>query len=410
MSDLRALPRPFWILAAGTFINRLGTFVWPFLTIYLTRHGYSVTTAAWAVGSFGLGGFLGGAIGGWLTDHFGRRNVIAIGSAASALSVLLLYTASTFPAIIACTILIGFFGGSYHPASNALLADIVPPILRVRAYSTMRVALNAGFACGAALGGVLANYSFLWLFVGDAATTLAFSAIAILALPHGLRGQTRQAPWSTALHYVRRDRPFHALFAATFFSTLLFTQFGSSYSLYITRLGLTVHLFGWLARPEAVYGLLLGWNGLFVTLAELPLSRWAQRFSPRHAMALGYLLLGAGFTLNAFCTGFGALFGAMTIFTLGEMVATPVAQAYLAILAPESLRGRYMGALDLAHSAGVVIGPRIGAQLLLAGPLVLWGSCGLMGILSAAIILRKPCGASTLPEQAGRPDAVELGA
>ncbi|PYQ28668.1 MAG: hypothetical protein DMF56_15660 [Acidobacteria bacterium] len=38
--NLRALPRPVWILFGGTFINRFGTFVMPFLAIYLTRRGY----------------------------------------------------------------------------------------------------------------------------------------------------------------------------------------------------------------------------------------------------------------------------------------------------------------------------------------------------------------------------------
>ena len=47
-TDLRSLPRPFWILLAGTFINRFGTFVWPFLTIYLTRNGYSLMAAGFA--------------------------------------------------------------------------------------------------------------------------------------------------------------------------------------------------------------------------------------------------------------------------------------------------------------------------------------------------------------------------
>ncbi len=387
LGDLRALPRPFWILAAGTFINRLGTFVWPFLTIYLTRQGHSVGAVAWAVGSFGIGSFFGGAIGGWCTDRYGRRNVIAIGSAASACCVLLLYAASSFPAVIACTILIGLAGGTYHPAASALLVDVVPPDLRLRAYAMLRLALNAGFACGAALGGVLANYSFAWLFVGDAVTTFIYSLIAILALPHGLRGQTKQAPLSVALGHIRRDRAFHSLFLAAFLSTLIFAQFGSTYSLYVTHSGISLGLLGWLARPEAVYGLLLGWNGLFVTCAELPLTRWSQRFSVRPTMAAGYFLLGGGFFLNLFASDFASLFLAMTIFTIGEMVATPIAHAYLALLAPESLRGRYMGAMELAHSLGAIIGPALGAQLYQCGPLALWGGCGLIGILSALVIL-----------------------
>src|SRR3954465_12183735 len=97
LSDLRAMPRAFWVIFAGTFINRFGTFVWPFLTIYLTRQGHSLTAAAVAVSAFGIGSSLGSAFGGWLSDHLGRRNTIVIGSGAAAALNLLLYTASSLP-------------------------------------------------------------------------------------------------------------------------------------------------------------------------------------------------------------------------------------------------------------------------------------------------------------------------
>jgi hypothetical protein len=53
LDDLRALPRAFWVLFAGTFINRFGSFVWPILAIYLTREGYSMSVAAFAVHRWG---------------------------------------------------------------------------------------------------------------------------------------------------------------------------------------------------------------------------------------------------------------------------------------------------------------------------------------------------------------------
>src|SRR3954454_613043 len=84
LDDLRALPRAFWIIFAGTFINRFGTLVWPFLTIYLTRQRHSLTAAAVAVSAFGIGSSLGSTFGGWLSDHLGRRNTIVLGSGAAA--------------------------------------------------------------------------------------------------------------------------------------------------------------------------------------------------------------------------------------------------------------------------------------------------------------------------------------
>src|SRR6516164_5708391 len=114
ISDLRALPRSFWVLFAGTFINRFGTFVWPFLTIFLTRRGHSLEEAAWAISGFGGGAIFGSAVGGWLSDHIGRRNTIVLGTFSTAAGVMLLYTATWLPAIILCTILIGLTAGAYH--------------------------------------------------------------------------------------------------------------------------------------------------------------------------------------------------------------------------------------------------------------------------------------------------------
>ena len=233
LTDLRALPRTFWILFAGTFINRFGTFVWPFLTIYLTRRGHTLTEAAWAVSAFGVGSLGGSVLGGWLADHLGRRRTIVLGTFASSVFFMLLYTASALPAVIVCTWLAGLANGTYQPASSALLADIVPPEQRVRAYAAIRLAANAGFAFGVSIGGILANRSLFWLFAGDALTTALYGFIALLWLPHGLRSLEKRTAWSQALAILRGDRAFHALWIAGLCAALIYTQCGSTYSLHV---------------------------------------------------------------------------------------------------------------------------------------------------------------------------------
>jgi len=388
LTDLRALPRAFWILFAGTFINRFGTFVWPFLTIYLTRQGHSLTAAAWAVSAFGFGAFCGGTLGGWLADHLGRRNTIVLGTFSSATFFMLLYTASSLPAVIFWTTLAGLAGGMYQPAIGALLADIVPAELRVRAYAAIRLAANAGFAFGVSIGGILANYSLFWLFAGDALTTALYGCIALAWLPHGLRSQTQRTPWSDALGYLRKDRTFHALWIAAFCGALIFTQFGSTYSLHVIRSGLTLDVLGWHLPPETVYGLLLGWNGALIVFAELPMTSATLRFDARRVMALGHLLTGVGFALNAVAHTVFALWLAMTVFTLGEMIAQPTASAWIARIAPERMRGRYMGVLGLAWNGGGIAGPLLGFWLFALDPQFLWLGCGLLGLVAAGVILR----------------------
>jgi MFS family permease len=387
ISDLRALPRSFWVLFAGTFINRFGTFVWPFLTIYLTHRGHSPTDAGWAISGFGTGAIMGSALGGWLSDHIGRRNTIILGTFSTAVAMMLLYQASSMPAIIACCVLTGMMSGSYSPAASALIVDIVPNELRVRAYSAFRLAGNAGFACGTSLGGLLASHSTFWLFAGDALTTASYGVIALLWLPHGLRGQTKNAPWGDAFSSLRRDTVFQALWVASLCASLVYNQFGTTYSLHVTRQGFTWDGLGIHLDPEMVYGLLLAWNGVLIVFTELPLSSLTLRFDQRRVMAVGYTLVGIGFGSNAFCDSIPKLWLAMTIFTLGEMISAPTTSAFVARVAPERLRGRYMGVLALAWNSASILGPQFGFRLFAHDPRYVWFGCVALGVTAAAFTL-----------------------
>jgi MFS family permease len=388
LADLRALPQPFWVLFVGTFINRFGTFVMPFLTIYLTRRGHTLIEASWAISAFGFGALCGSTMGGWLADRIGRRNTIVTGTFAAAACYMLLHYAVTMPQIIVCVMMAGFTAGTYPPASGALLADVVPDEYRVRAYSALRVAMNAGFACGAATAGFLAKYSFFWLFAGDALTTAIYGLIALFALPHGIRTAREHAPWRDALLHIGTNRAFHAVFVGALLTSLVFSQFGTTYSTYVVSLGLTFSLGSLQLSGETLYGVLLGFNGLMVMTCELPITSITQRISARKVMAVGYVLIGLGFAMNGFAHSVPALFVAMTIFTLGEMISMPVSSAYIAQIAPEQMRGRYMGALSTTWSLSSIVGPQMGFRLLAIRPEWLWIACGVLGSAAAAALLK----------------------
>jgi MFS family permease len=283
--------------------------------------------------------------------------------------------------------LAGFSAGTYPPASGALLADVVPEPLRLRAYSALRVAMNAGFACGASTAGFLAKYSFFWLFAGDALTTAVYGVIALLALPHGIRAAKENAPWKEALAHIGGNRPFHAAFLSALLTAMVFSQFGSTYSAFVVSLRLSLDIGSLHLADETLYGVLLGWNGVLVMICELPLTSLTQRFRPRWVMAIGYILIGAGFSLNGGAHSVLWLFAAMTIFTAGEMISMPVSSAYIAQIAPEQMRGRYMGALGMTWSLSSVLGPQLGFRLFALQPQMLWLTCGLLGASSAVVLL-----------------------
>src|SRR5690349_24262877 len=97
IANLRGLPAALWILLAGTFLNRFGTFVMPFLVLYLTREGYSKAQAGLALSTFGIGTFIASFVGGHLADHIGRRRTIALSMFSSAVVMLALSQADGLP-------------------------------------------------------------------------------------------------------------------------------------------------------------------------------------------------------------------------------------------------------------------------------------------------------------------------
>lgn len=378
-SNLAAMPRAVWILCFGTFLNKFGGFVIPFLALYMTGRGFSMADASLALMSYGGGHFIASGLGGYLTDRLGRRNTIVLSMFLAAATLMLLSAARSLTSIVLLSGLVGLAGEFYRPACSALLADLVPSGQRVTAFATYRLALNAGWAFGPATAGFLAEHSYFWLFAGDAFTSALFGVVAWAALPHGLRSRGGDCRWSTAFNAVRRDRRFLQLVAATFLVALVFFQMSSTYGLQVTALGLST----------TVYGVLISLNGVLVVLLELPISAVAQRFPTRRVMALGYVLIGLGFTVNAWAAGIPWLIVAITVFTLGEMVCMPVSFAYLADLAPESMRGRYMGMFGYTWSVALLSGPSLGILLFERSPVTLWGICGGLGLLAAWIITRR---------------------
>jgi MFS family permease len=377
LSSLRALPRPAWILFLGTFLNKFGTFVIPFLTLYLTRQGFSPAQAGIAVGAYGMGHLLASILGGFLADAIGRRKTIVLSMFSGAIAMMLLSQAHSLPGLVALTAVTGLTGELYRPASSALLADLIPPGQRVTAYSAYRLAFNAGWAFGPATAGFLAERGYFSLFAGDAATSVLFGVVALVALPHGVRIRQREIRWSETFQVLGRDRKLHRVLLAALIVGLVFFQLSSSFGLYVTHLGFSA----------VTYGAILSLNGVLVVFCELPLTTITRRFPARRVMATGYLLIGIGAAFNTFAHTIPALAGCMAILTLGEMVAMPVCSAYVADLAPPQMRGRYMGAYALTWALGLMIGPGVGMHLFAVSPTALWISCGALGLLAAIIVL-----------------------
>src|SRR5258706_832412 len=378
-ANLRALPPAAWILFGGTFINRFGPFVIPFLILYLTRIGYTIAQAGLAVGAYGIGHLIASSVGGHLADRIGRRNTIVLSMFGSAAAMLALSQARGYAAIVVLTCITGSLSELYRPASYALVSDLVGDEHRVTAFGLYRFAVNLGFAAGPATAGFLADHSFTLLFIGDAATSIVYGLIALFALPHGLRTYAKSERTGEALRVAARDRPFIIFLIATLCIAIIDFQMRSTFPLHVSSL----------VFPSRTYGLLISTNGLLIVLFELGITQWTRRYHPRPMIALGYLLAGIGFALTGIARTVPALAATVVVWTLGEMISSPVAGAYAAQLAPEQYRGRYMGLLMMMWSIRMVVGPSAGTLLFQRDPSAVWAACGALGVISAFLMLQR---------------------
>lgn len=385
---MRGLPRPLWMLFAGTFINRFGGFVVPFLTLHLKDEGYTIADAGFAASAYGMGHLVASLLGGHLTDYFGRRNTIIVSMFSSAVLVLLLSQARSLPTIVTLVGLFGLAGELYRPAASALIADLTTPEQRIYAFAGYRMAINAGFMIGPAIGGMLSQAHPMWLFVGDAVSSMLYGILAWATLPNIVSKHEAPAPWSEALAHLRANRRFLLFILAVAPVTFIFFQMNSTFPLHAESHGVT--------RKEI--GMLLGLNGLLVITLEVPLTTWARRASLPFVLGIGYLLIGFGYAANAFLGTALLMTLSVLIFTFGEMITAPLQSTYIASLAPLRLRGRYMGIYSLVWSLGLMTAPWLGTMAFQRDPNLLWAVCAGLGVIAAVMVVVATRGAEQVPK------------
>ena len=126
--------------------------------------------------------------------------------------------------------------------------------------------------------------------------------------------------------------------------------------------------------------------------------RRSSGYRPEYVLAIGNLLIGAGLALTGFMTDMGLLAATVLIWTLGEMITSSVAAAYLGSITPPRLVGRYQSLYGAAYTIGTGAGPLIGGAAYTFAPWTLWTLVAAAGLLSAYLCLPRHRAASTADE------------
>jgi len=379
LSKIReSAPRVYWLVWWGTLVNRLGGFVVPLLTIYLTtqRHA-SVMEAGAIVSFFGAGQVAASIIGGQLTDRVGRRATMLISLFGGAIAMALLGGARDLTDITVLVTAVGFVGELYRPAVSAVVTDVVPPAQRLYAFGLLYWAVNLGFAFAGSIGGLIADSDFSILFYADALTSAGYGVIVLLAVPETKPARVVRAASSTG-DSPWLDRQFMIFIGLNFLSTLMPMQTAAPLSAHMT----------WQGFAPSTYGLILAANGILIIALQPIVTRHLGRFDPSKVLAVSALLYGAGMALHGVATIAIAHVGAVAIWTIAEIMESPTKSAITANMSPASARGRYAGAMVMSWGLAQIVAPRLGTWLWQdEGPSVLWNGCLVLGVVVAALLL-----------------------
>ncbi|MFA1547408.1 MDR family MFS transporter [Actinomadura chokoriensis] len=368
-------PRPFWVLWAGTLLNRLGTMVEPFLGLYLTTvRGLSLAQAGAVMAVLGAGSLGGQIAGGALADRLGRRATLTLATVGTGAAMLALGYAQGIAAIVAAALLLGVLLDMYRPAAQAMVADIISPADRPRAFGLLFWAINLGWAVAMVLGGTLAQRGFLWLFWIDAITCAGFGALVWRAVPE-TRARGVRSGGAGGFGRMLRDRPMVGYVLVTLVYTFVLMQGLTTMPLAMKEDGL---------GPQA-YGLAIAANGVLIIIVQPLVNAWLAERDHSLVLVAGFVLVGLGYGLTSLASTIAAYTATILVWTLGEITAASVLQAVVADLAPADLRGRYGGLYGVAWSGGFLLAPLGGTQLLGAGGApALWLTCAGLSLVAAA--------------------------
>ncbi|MFB4299496.1 MDR family MFS transporter [Actinomadura sp. NTSP31] len=370
------LPRTFWVLWAGSLLNRLGTMVEPFLGLYLTTaRGLSLGQAGAVMAVLGAGSFGGQLAGGALADRLGRRVTLTGATVGTGAAMLALGHAHGIAMITVSALALGLLLDMYRPAAQAMVADIISPAERPRAFGLLFWAVNLGWAFSMVLGGTLAREGFQLLFWIDALTCAAFGLLVWRAVPETRTRGAGEDAGTGGFGRVLRDRVMVGYAAVMLCYTFVLMQCMTTMPLAMREVGL---------GPQD-YGIAIAANGVLIIIVQPLVGAWLSRRDHSLVMVAGFVLVGTGYGLTALMSSLPGYAAAILVWTLGEITAASVLQAVVADLAPPHLRGRYSGLYGMAWSGGFLLAPLGGTQLLGAGgPALLWPSCAALALTAAA--------------------------
>lgn len=374
------LSRSTWWLSLVMFINRSGTMVVPFMTMYLTQEmGVGIGKAGFVMSLFGAGAIVGALAGGRITDKVGYYSVQMVTLVGGGIMFIILGQMKSYTAICITTFILSMINEAFRPANAVAIAHYSKEENRTRSYSLNRLAINLGWAFGSGLGGIIASYRYELLFWVDGCTNIAAALLLYLVLSPSKNKNTfvKKAGQEVINTNSAYKDPTYIFFIAIqiLFAICFFQLFTTLPVFYKTELHLS----------ESFIGINMAFNGIIIAAIEMIIVfKLEGRRSPVFYMTRGVFLVGISYLMlnlpiaNAMVLAFCS----MIFVTFGEILSMPFMNSYWISRTTAENRGQYAALYAVSWSSAQAVGPFFGSQIAeRAGYNTLWIVVGITCIL-----------------------------
>ncbi len=374
------LSKEVWVLSVALFVNRCGSMVLAFLTLYMTsRLGFSMTEAGAVFSVYGLGSILGTYLGGRLIKPLGAIRVQIAGLLLSMPLFLLVPCFTSWAGVAFSIFILSAVSESVRPANNVAISQFTSPELQTRAYGLQRMALNLGLSVGPALGGILAEIDFVWLFIVDGVTTFLGGIFLLFHFgfrryaKNGLAAERQRMSEENHAHgSPLRDLKFVGFLLLILLLGMVFFQIHATYPKYLEdHFGLT--------KPHI--GFLYAVNTIIIVVFEMLLVNFVSRFSLLRTIGWGCFLACIGFGMLPAGTAVWFVVFSMIIITLGEMLTFPLATGFVAKRSIGRDQGMYMSWYAMTFSLAAVFAPILGGLAYGVDANLFWYISNLIGVV-----------------------------
>jgi len=414
------LPTPGRWLLCTTVFQVLGRgLTLPFTIIYLHEvRDFSLDVAGALMALIGAVALVLTPLAGWLTDHWGARRMVIIGSLAQAIGATVLAFAETLPVAIVGIVFVGICNAGGWSAFNVLISSLVEGPVRQQYFGINFALINLGIGLGGVVGGVWADVdrpaTFTAIFLVDAACMLIPVALMLGPLRH-VHGRSEApedeagAAPTTYLSLLRRPGVAQLVMISLVFAFVGYGQMEGGFPAFARQVSeVSTRVIGW------AFAL----NTLVIVLFQFFVLRRIQGHRRTRVMvvlaglwAAAWIALGLTAPVAGTLAAVVLVMGFHAVFAAGETMLQPTLPAITNDLAPAHLRGRYNALTAGAFQLGAIIGP-LSAGFLLNHHLgavfigILVVGCAVMAVSSVRLERRISPEVNGLPAQTFSPDLV----